>query len=133
MSIETEPAGSTPSERVDELADALGGAITDLQVYDRYEEAKAAVEANEDAQERIREFEQLRQEFAMARQTGKATQEDLAELQAAQERLHEIQVMEEYLAVQSELELRLQELNERISEHLLVDFGEKAGGCCADE
>ena len=133
MSIETESDANAPDTRVDELASELGAAVTKLDVYERFENAKAAVEADQEAQERIQEFEQLRQEFAVARQTGEATQEDLRELQDAQERLHEIPVMEEYLAAQSELELRLQELNERISAELVVDFGEKAGGCCADE
>lgn len=133
MSIETDVGAAGADERVDQLATELGTAITDLDVYDRYEEAKAAVEANDEAQERIQKFEQLRQEFALARQTGDATQEDLRELQDAQERLHDIPVMEEYLEAQNELELRLQELNEQISAQLAVDFGEKAGGCCADE
>jgi cell fate (sporulation/competence/biofilm development) regulator YlbF (YheA/YmcA/DUF963 family) len=40
--------------------------------------------------------------------------------------------MSDYLAAQSDLELRLQELNEIVSEPLAVDFGQKAGGCCED-
>jgi cell fate (sporulation/competence/biofilm development) regulator YlbF (YheA/YmcA/DUF963 family) len=68
----------------------------------------------------------------LARQAGEASQEDLRELQAAQEELHDIPKMSEYVEVQSELELRLQELNEIISDPLTVDFGGKAGGCCED-
>jgi cell fate (sporulation/competence/biofilm development) regulator YlbF (YheA/YmcA/DUF963 family) len=132
MSIETDAADADRSESVDELASALGTAIADMPVYERFAEAKAAVEADEEAQEAIVEFEQLRDEFVTARQTGEATQEDLMELQNAQHDLHEIPVMSDYLAAQSELELRLQELNETISEEIAIDFGEKAGGCCAD-
>jgi cell fate (sporulation/competence/biofilm development) regulator YlbF (YheA/YmcA/DUF963 family) len=40
--------------------------------------------------------------------------------------------MREFLQAQNELELRLQALNEHISDALDVDFGEKAGGCCQD-
>jgi cell fate (sporulation/competence/biofilm development) regulator YlbF (YheA/YmcA/DUF963 family) len=40
--------------------------------------------------------------------------------------------MREFLQAQNDLELRLQALNEHISEPLAVDFGEKAGGCCQD-
>jgi cell fate (sporulation/competence/biofilm development) regulator YlbF (YheA/YmcA/DUF963 family) len=40
--------------------------------------------------------------------------------------------MSEYLEVQNELELRLQEINQLVSDELAVDFGEKAGGCCQD-
>jgi cell fate (sporulation/competence/biofilm development) regulator YlbF (YheA/YmcA/DUF963 family) len=66
----------------------------------------------------------------VARQTNQADQDDLRTLKKAQRELHELPVMEEYLQAQSELELRLQELNEIVSEPLTVDFGEKAGGCC---
>ena len=134
MSIES-PADDTvehPAAHATELASDLGEAITELPAYREFAEAKEAVESNEDAQERIREFEELREEFMLARQTGNATNEDLRELQAAQEELHNIPVMNEFLEARSDLELQLQELNEMISAPLAVDFGEKAGGCCQD-
>jgi cell fate (sporulation/competence/biofilm development) regulator YlbF (YheA/YmcA/DUF963 family) len=131
MSVETD-ATAEQTDDVEALARALGGAITDLPVYERFEEAKAAVEADEDAQEAIREFEQIREEYMLARQTGQADESDLRQLQAAQEDLHEIPVMRDFLQAQNDLELRLQALNEEISAQLLVDFGEKAGGCCQD-
>lgn len=132
MSIETETPDPAVDDRVDELATEFGEAITQLPVYQRFAEAKEAVENDEEAQEAIAEFEQIREEFQLARQTGQADQEALRELQAAQEELHELPVMSEYLEVQSELELRLQELNEIVSDQLVVDFGQKAGGCCED-
>ena len=67
-----------------------------------------------------------------ARQRGEASQEDLRELQEAQQELHDIPVMSEYLRAENDLELRLQALNEYVSDPLEVDFGEKAGGCCQD-
>ena len=132
MSIETDTATDADGDSVDELATELGEAISQLPVYQRYRNAKAKVENDADAQRAIEEFEQLREEFQMARQTGRATQEDLRQVQEAQEELHEIPSMSEYLEVQNELELRLQELNELVSEELSVDFGQKAGGCCED-
>jgi len=131
MSIETDvadPAG----ESVEDLASALGEAITDLPEYQTFLEAKAAVEADEEAQEQIEEFEQIREEYMMARQTNQATQDDLRTLKQAQQELHQIPVMAEFQEAQSDLELRLQELNEVISAPLAVDFGEKSGGCCHD-
>ena len=124
--------GEPAAARANELASELGEAIADLPAYERFAEAKAAVEDSPEAQERIREFEQLREEFMLARQSGDATNEDLRELQRAQESLHEVPEMSDYLQAQSELELALQELNESISAPLAVDFGEKAGGCCQD-
>lgn len=127
MSVET-----TPAERADDLAEELGETITEMDAYDRFLEAKEAVENDETAQERIQEFEKLREEFVLARQSGDATNEDLRELQAAQEELHELPVMSEYLQAKSTIELKLQELNHLISEPLAVDFGETAGGCCQE-
>jgi len=132
MSIETESVDLAPDSRVEKLATEFGEAITALPVYQRFEEAKTAVESDDEAQAAIEEFESIREEYMLARQTGQADQEALRELQAAQEELHDLPVMSEYLEVQSELELRLQELNEIVSEELAVDFGEKAGGCCED-
>ncbi|AQL41371.1 regulator [Halorientalis sp. IM1011] len=131
MSIDTE-SGETPQSTVDQLSRDLGEAIADLPAYQRFEEAKEAVENDEEAQEKIQEFEEFREEFMLARQTGEATQDDLRELQAKQEALHDIPVMAEFLQAQNELELHLQEINETISEPLRIDFGQKAGGCCED-
>ena len=130
MSVET-PA-DPETDDVDELASELGEAIADLPIYEAFLEAKAAVEADEELQEEIRAFERLREEFMMARQAGNATNEDLRELQRNQQELHEQPKMKEYLQAQSELELKLQELDEIISEPLEVEFGQTAGGCCED-
>jgi cell fate (sporulation/competence/biofilm development) regulator YlbF (YheA/YmcA/DUF963 family) len=133
MSIDTAVDADSSSETdVKELASELGETITQLSTYQRFVEAKEAVENNEKAQEKVRQFEAQREEFMLARQNGNATNEDLRELQAAQEELHDIPVMSDFLEVQSELELELQELNEMISAPLAIDFGEKAGGCCQD-
>ena len=131
MSVESEsPAES--DQTVEEMARELGEAITEMPAYQTFLEKKDAVEADEEAQEQIEEFEQIREEYMMARQTGQAGQEDLRELQQAQEKLHSIPVMSEFLEAQNDLELRLQALNEHISDPLALDFGEKAGGCCND-
>jgi cell fate (sporulation/competence/biofilm development) regulator YlbF (YheA/YmcA/DUF963 family) len=131
MSVETEAPTETDTD-VEALARELGDAITEMPAYQTFLEKKEAVEADEDAQEQIEEFEQIREEYMMARQTGQAGQEDLRELQQAQEKLHSIPVMSEFLQAQNDLELRLQAINEHISEPLKIDFGEKAGGCCND-
>ena len=131
MSVETHDETDTTDD-VDELATKLGEAITDLPVYRDYLEAKTAVEADEELQKEIQAFERLREEFMMARQAGEATNEDLRELQRTQQELHEQPKMSEFLEAQSEVELRLQELNELVSEPLAVDFGQTAGGCCED-
>jgi len=124
---------STQTTHLEELGRELGEEIAETPEYRAFEEAKAAVEADEEAQERISEFEQLREEFMFARQAGQATQEDLEEVQRTQEELHSLPVMESYLDAQEELTARLEDVNRAISAPLDVDFGGEAGGCCRDE
>ena len=123
---------SVETTSLESLGRELGDAIADSPEYERFEEARQAVEDDDEAQDQIQEFEQLRQEFMMARQTGQASQEDVKEVQRAQEKLHRLPVMSEYLEAQSELQDRLEAVNEAISEPLAVDFGGEAGGCCQD-
>ena len=124
MSIET--------TRTEDLGRELGEAIAETPEYEAFEEAKAAVEADDEAQELIAEFNEQREQFMVARQTGEASQEDLQTLQQTQNELHSIPAMESYLEAQSELQDRLAEVNEAISDPLAVDFGGEAGGCCQD-
>lgn len=133
MSIEsTDAAENADVTDVEALGRELGEAITELPEYDAFEEAQARVENDPEAQRKIDEFEGLRQEFMLARQTGEATQEDLRELQRTQQELHEIPAMATYLEAQNELDARLEAVNEAISEPLAMDFGEQAGGCCQE-
>lgn len=131
MSIETE-TDVTSTDDIETLAHSLGEAIADLPVYQEFLAAKAAVVDDEQAQELIAEFEAVRNEYVEARQHGEATHEDLHTLQKKQEELHTVPVMREYLQAQTELERRLQTLNEHVSDPLDVDFGQQAGGCCHD-
>ncbi len=132
MSVDSDSATATGTSKADDLARQLGEAITDTPEYQRYEETKAAVEDSEEVQERISEFEDLRQEFMLARQTGDATQQDVEKVEDAQKRLHEHPVMAEYLDAQDELEAKFEFLNDLISEPLAVDFVGESGACCQD-
>ncbi|QWC19982.1 YlbF family regulator [Halorubrum sp. 2020YC2] len=117
---------------IEDLGRELGDRIAETPEYERFEEARAAVQRDEAVQERIDEFEQLRAEFMQARQTGQATNEGLQRVQEAQDELHSMPVMSEYLDAQDELEDTLEAVNEAISEPLAVDFGGEAGGCCQE-
>ncbi|WP_435178574.1 YlbF family regulator [Halorussus sp. AFM4] len=133
MSVETDVDGeATELSRVEELAGELGEAIAETPEYRRFEETKEAVEQDDEAQEKVQEFEQLRQEFMLARQTGEATQEDIQKVRQAQQELHSLPVMEEYLQAQEALETKMEAVNDAISEPLAVDFGDQASGCCED-
>jgi len=123
---------STQVSQLEEMGRELGEAIADTPAYERFEEARAAVQNDDDAQAKIAEVERLRDEFVAARETGDATQEHVAKLQAAQNDLHSMPVMEEYLNAQEALQSQLEDVNRSISEPLSVDFGGEAGGCCQD-
>ncbi len=131
MSVDSDTT-TDPEQDIEALAREFGEALAALPEYDTFLEAKATVEADTEAQEQIAEFDRVREEYLAARQRGQATQKDLREMQNAQEALHDIPAMSDYLQAQNDLELRLQALNEHLSEPLEIDFGDLASGCCED-
>ncbi|MFB6168931.1 MAG: YlbF family regulator [Haloferacaceae archaeon] len=114
------------------LAQALGTALASSPEHEAFVEAEAAVEADEEAQRRIAEFERKRSAFVADRERGEATRGDLEELERLQSELHEIAVVAEYLEAKAELEATLDAVDDAISAPLAVDFGGEAGGCCMD-
>jgi len=130
MSVEQ----ASPDERatIEDLGRELGERIAQTREYERFESAREAVQRDEKVQAKIDEFEQLRAEFMQARETGQATNSGLQKVQAAQNELHSMPVMSEFLDAQAELNDTLEAVNEAISEPLAVDFGGEAGGCCQD-
>lgn len=123
---------SVEQASIEDLGRELGEQIARTTEYERFEEAREAVQRDEDVQAKIDEFEQLRAEFMQARETGQATNSGLQKVQAAQEELHSMPVMREFLDAQDDLTDTLETVNEAISEPLAVDFGGEAGGCCQD-
>ncbi|MFB6092794.1 MAG: YlbF family regulator [Haloquadratum sp.] len=123
---------SVQTDQLEEMGRELGEAIAETSEYEAFEEAKAAVEADDDVQEKISEFHELRDQYMQARQMGGASEEALQRVQSAQEELHAMPKMQAYLDAQEELQDRLEDLNEAISAPLAVDFGGEAGGCCHD-
>ena len=123
---------SVEQASLEDLGRELGEQIARTTEYERFEEAREAVQRDEDVQAKIDEFEQLRAEFMQARETGQATNSGLQKVQAAQDELHSMPVMREFLDAQDDLTDTLETVNEAISEPLAVDFGGEAGGCCQD-
>ncbi|KPN31651.1 hypothetical protein SY89_02400 [Halolamina pelagica] len=120
------------AKTVEDLGAELGERIAATDEYERFEEAKRAVEESEEAQQRISEFDSLRAELTTARQTGEADQALVDEVRQAQHELHSLPEMAEYLEAEEELQARLQAVNNAISSELVIDFGGEAGGCCRD-
>ena len=123
---------ATTRDEPETVAGDLGAAIADTPEYERFVESKAAVERSPEAQQKVQEFERLRDEFVQARQTGEATQDDLETLQSAQQDLHTVPAMAEFLEAQEALDARLERVNQEIAADLAIDFGDRVGGCCND-
>jgi len=67
----------------------------------------------------------------LARQTGQADEDGLRELQEAQEELHELDVAQASIwPPRANSNSACRNSTEVVSDELVVDFGEKAGGCC---
>ncbi|ERG94781.1 YlbF family regulator [Haloquadratum walsbyi] len=124
---------SIQTDKLEQLGSELGEAIADTTEYKRFEETKTAVEADDEIQSQITEFQNRREEFMSARQAGTATQEMLDEVKSAQSALHDMPKMAAYLDAQKTLQSKLEDVNKAISDPLAVDFGGEAGGCCQDE
>lgn len=115
---------------VEDLGSELGERLAATDEYERFETAKETVEASEEAQQRIEEFESLRTELTTARQTGSADQELIDEVRQAQHELNSLPEMAEYLDAEEKLQTKLDAINQAISAPLTIDFSGEAGGCC---
>ena len=129
MSTKTDSDLSSQSSEIETFGRLLGEAISNLSEYKEYEQSRAEVKNDSEAQELINEFEKQRQLFIIKRASGEATKEDLEKVGEFQEKLNNLPVMVHFLATQKELSTRLEEVNEHISESLSIDFGDQIGGC----
>ena len=123
---------SVDTATLEDLGRELGEQIANSPEHEAFIEADTAVKNDAEAQELIREFEQLRHEFMLDREAGRADRQSMREVQNAQRNLHNLPVMKEYLDAQAALQDRLAAVNDAISAEIAVDFGGEAGGCCQD-
>ena len=123
---------SVETATLEDLGRELGEKIAECPEHDAFLEAREAVENDAEVQAQIREFEELRHEFMVDREAGRADRQSMREVQDAQRELHNLPLMAEYLDAQEALQARLEAINRAVSEPLAVDFGGEAGGCCQD-
>ncbi len=123
---------SVETKTLEALGRELGETIADCPEHTAFVDARKAVENDAEVQAQIREFEQLRHEFMVDREAGRADRQSLREVQDAQRELNTMPVMAEFLDAQDALQERLDAINQAVSEPLAVDFGGEAGGCCQD-
>jgi cell fate (sporulation/competence/biofilm development) regulator YlbF (YheA/YmcA/DUF963 family) len=123
---------SAETATLEDLGQELGEKIADSPEHTAFREASEAVENDAETQEAIKEFEELRHQFMLDQEAGTADRQSMREVQEAQEELHSMPLMAEYLDAKEELQTTLEAINIAISEPLAVDFGGEAGGCCQD-
>jgi cell fate (sporulation/competence/biofilm development) regulator YlbF (YheA/YmcA/DUF963 family) len=123
---------SAETATLEDLGKELGEMIADSPEHTAFREASEAVENDAETQEAIKEFEELRHQFMLDQEAGTADRQSMREVQEAQEELHSMPLMAEYLDAKEELQTTLEAINIAISEPLAVDFGGEAGGCCQD-
>ena len=123
---------SAETATLEDLGRELGEKIAECPEHTAFLEAREAVENDAEVQAQIREFEELRHEFMVDREAGRADRQSMREVQDAQRELHNLPLMAEYLDAQEALQARLEAINRAVSEPLAVDFGGEAGGCCQD-
>ena len=123
---------SAETATLEDLGQELGEKIADSPEHTAFREASEAVENDAETQEAIKEFEELRHQFMLDQEAGTADRQSMREVQEAQEELHSMPLMAEYLDAKEELQTTLEAINIAISEPLAVGFGGEAGGCCQD-
>ena len=129
MSTKTDSDLSSQSSEIETFGKLLGESISNLPEYKEYEQSRAEVKNDSEAQELINEFEKQRQLFIIKRASGEATKEDLDKVGELQEELNNLPTMEHFLETQQELLAQLEKTNEYISEELSLNFGEQISGC----
>lgn len=123
---------SVETATIEDLGEELGERIADTPEHEAFVEASEAVENDAETQDAIKEFEELRQQFMMDQEAGRADRESMREVKQAQRELHSMPLMEAYLEAKEELQEKLETINMAISDPIAVDFGGEAGGCCQD-
>lgn len=123
---------SVETATIEDLGEELGERIADTPEHEAFVEASEAVENDAETQDAIKEFEELRQQFMMDQEAGRADRESMREVKQAQRELHSMPLMASYLEAKEELQEKLETINMAISDPIAVDFGGEAGGCCQD-
>jgi len=98
---------SAETATLEDLGQELGEKIADSPEHKAFREASEAVENDAETQEAIKEFEELRHQFMLDQEAGTADRQSMREVQEAQEELHSMPLMAEYLDAKEELQTTL--------------------------
>ena len=121
--VTTDIDSADVNEQLYEFIDQL----TESEPYQRFIESQQRLEADEEAQELIRDFQQKQQQL---QQNGfdQATMKELRELQ---EEMEENKTIQKVSHAENELIALLEQTNDIISERIGQEFAQTiGGGCC---
>lgn len=110
---------------IEEHAKALGEAVAELDEYEALVEAEEQINNDPDVREQFQKTRELQNKLVVAHQedNGHDEHEELHEqYEKAQRELNQMDAMQEYNEAAAALNERLQEVNEHISEELVIDF-----------
>ncbi len=135
--------GATKSKRVaptDErvaaamaAARSLGRALGESSVFKRYENALEVFQADDAAQQRLRDFQDHQEKYRLEAMWGGADRREEDRLEREWRSLSSMPSLSGFLGAQEELTALLRETVGKISAEIGVDFGaacSPAGGCC---
>jgi Protein of unknown function (DUF964). len=113
------------SENIEDLAKSLGAEIEKLTEYNEYLDAVEKYDNNTEAQEKLSELRRLENEIIAAHERDEPHSEHKekhAEYEQLSEELAELDVVSSYYDTVEELEERLSDINDDISEGLKLNF-----------
>jgi cell fate (sporulation/competence/biofilm development) regulator YlbF (YheA/YmcA/DUF963 family) len=116
-----------------EAARALGRALGGSPVFQRFEAAYEAFQADGPARRKLQEFQSRQQELRMAAMWGGADPHQQEKLEREWQSISKMPSLAGYLRAQEELMALFRQVTGRISEEIGVDYGaacSPSGGCC---
>jgi cell fate (sporulation/competence/biofilm development) regulator YlbF (YheA/YmcA/DUF963 family) len=113
-----------------ELAEQLGEAILASQEYRELEQAREAMENDEEARKLVEMFQDRQQALRDAQMMGrKISREQIDELRAHQRKMLENKEIDTYLEAKKKVDQLLSAVNETIARVTGMETGRGQGGC----
>lgn len=116
-----------------EAARALGRALGESPVFERFEAAYDAFQSDTDTRRRLEDYQARQQEVRLAAMWGGADPLEQEYLEREWRSLSALPTLAGYLRGQNQLRIMLREVTGKISAETGVDYGaacSPSGGCC---
>jgi cell fate (sporulation/competence/biofilm development) regulator YlbF (YheA/YmcA/DUF963 family) len=119
-------------EMLYQATQSLAENLVASEPFVQYAQARAAFEADSNAQSLLKDISSIQGEMRKKQQRGQVTQEDIDVLRAMQQQAQSNETIMQYANTQQGAVNFLREINQEISQLLGVDFAalSKQTGCC---